>query len=125
MLKNNFELADARGDVTEQKLIEWLLRKKKLELGPMSYVIKRVTEKCDTDIFTLFRENIVSLTNYEFLLSSDFQEICKEITTKFRNGGVHEKIVTYEICKEAFHKILEMPENYLSRLASVGNVWIN
>ena len=53
-------------------------------------------------------------------LLSPTRGICKEIADKFRNGGVHEKIIPYNVCKEAFHKILEMPDNYLSRLIAVS-----
>lgn len=67
-----------------------------------------------------FREAVNSLDNHEFLLSSDLQEICGEIARKFRNGGVHEKIIPYDVCKEAFHKILAMPESYPSRLIAVS-----
>jgi hypothetical protein len=111
--------AESRGDTTESKLIARILGQGKLELGSMTYVVRRIGENCDTPVLNLFLEYVKQLDNHGFLLSDDFQSICKQISTKFRNGGVHEKIITYEVCKEAFQVILEMDGNYLSRLAAV------
>jgi hypothetical protein len=118
-LKAMLDVAESRGDITESKLISLVLGRGKLELGSMAYVVRRVSENCDTPIFELFLEYVKKLENHEFLLSDDFQSICKQISTKFRNGGVHEKIITYDICKEAFREILEVENSFLSRLAAV------
>ncbi len=84
----------------------------------MSFIMKRISQDCDTPALRYFREGIMALDNRDFLLSPDFGEICQEISQKFRNGGVHDKIVSYDIFKEAFEKILERPLGYLSCLLS-------
>lgn len=118
-LKSAMSEAELRGDANETRLLRSLLKMGKLELGPMAVIMQRVSESCDTPVLQQFRESIADLSNIEFLMSPHFQEICKQILTKFRNGGVHEKIITYDVCKEAFHCILEMNNNYLSLLAQV------
>ncbi len=69
--------------------------------------------------FQLLLEVIQSLGNKDFLLSQEFISACNSVSTKYRNGGVHEKIVTYEICKEAMENILTRKQSYLAQLAAV------
>ena len=112
--------AEEKGDETTRKLVGWLLKRNKLELGPMSFIIKRIIDQCDSEILTLFREYILTLSNSSYILSEDFLAVTKKISTRYRNGGVHEKIVTYDICKEAFENILMKNNNYIKELA---NIW--
>lgn len=118
-LKSALREAELRGDTNETKLLKWLLRMGKLELGPMAHIMQRVSEAPDTPILQKFRDSLAERSNCEFLMSSNFQDVCKQILHKFRNGGVHEKIITYDVCQEAFHCILEMKRNYLSLLAQI------
>jgi len=111
--------AEEKGDETTRKLVGWVLKRNKLELGPMSFVIKRVEDQCDSEILTLFREYILTLNNGSYILSEDFLAITKKTSTRYRNGGVHEKIVTYDICKEAFENILMMENNYIKELVNI------
>ena len=118
-LKSALIAAELRNDLTEIKLVKWLMGQGKLELGPMAFTMKRASEPCNTPILRKFRASILELDNQEFLLSEAFQFSCKQILSKFRNGGVHEKIITYEVCKEAFWNILEKDGNFIFRLAHV------
>jgi len=111
--------AEEKGDETTRRLVGWLLKRNKLELGPMSFIIKRIKDQCDSEILTLFREYILTLSNSSYILSEDFLAVTKKISTRYRNGGVHEKIVTYDICKEAFENILMMDNNYIKELVSI------
>ena len=119
VLKNELEKADEAKDLTLQKLISFLLKKSKLELGSMQYSIKRITENCNSDILNNLNEFILLLKNSDFILSEDFIEVCNLIMLRYRNGGVHEKIVTFEIAEEAFDKMLNPENNYLRQLANV------
>jgi hypothetical protein len=119
ILKNHLRGAEECKDETMSKLTGWLLKRNKLELGSMAYIVKRIVEQCDNDILNNLRECMVASSNSDFILSQEFPEICRTISTRYRNGGVHEKIVTYEICKEAFEVILTGKDNYLKRLADV------
>ena len=107
------------GDETMCKLANWLLKRDKIDLGSMAYSIRRLIENCDNEMLQHFKEHISDLNNREFILSQNFLQICKLISTRYRNGGVHEKIVTYDICTEAFENILMNGKNYIKELADI------
>ena len=111
--------AENNRDETTRRLIGLLLKKNKLELGAMTYVIRRLVDRCDNEILTHLKEFISTLNNHNFILSEVFLDICRLISTRYRNGGVHEKIVTYDICKEAFENILMKDNNYLKELTNI------
>lgn len=118
-LKNHLKGSERKHDITTQKLIGWLLKKNKLELGSMTFVIKRIISQCDNEILTHLKTYILDLKNNDFLLSQDFLKASQEISSRYRNGGVHEKIVTYDICKEAFNNILIQKDCYLKKLTNI------
>lgn len=118
-LENNMKEAEDNRDETTRKLVGWLQSRNKLELGPMTYAIKRLVENCDNVILRSLNEYVSSLNNRAFILSQDFLETCRLVSTRYRNGGVHEKIVTYEICKEAFENILINENNYLKNMVNI------
>jgi hypothetical protein len=118
-LKSFMEQAKEDRDETTRRLIGWLLKREKIELGSVRYIVKRLVDQCDNEILVHLREHISTLKNGDSILSDDFLEMCRTISTRYRNGGVHEKIVTYEICKEAFENILMKEDNYLKMLLGV------
>lgn len=110
--------AEKVSDQTTVKLIGWILKKNKLELGPMTFVIERLAQKADNLVLSHFEEYIRSnVQSRDFLFSRLFVEGSRLISTRYRNGGVHEKIVTYEICKESFDVILTHEKSLLRLLA--------
>lgn len=118
-LKRSLDKAKNDHDQTLVKLIGYALDRNKLELGPMRFVMRKLkTDQLDPVMTSLLR-SIENLSNREFLLSEELVEACELIATKYRNGGVHEKIVSYSICKEAMERLLTDEDNYLKKLASV------
>jgi hypothetical protein len=117
--KKGLKEAEQNKDQEMSRLIRWLLKMDKLELGSMTHIIKRVVDRADNEILHHFKKYIGTLKNREFILSNSFLEICRLISSRYRNGGVHEKIVTYEICKEAVDNILLQEDNYLKALANI------
>ena len=103
-------------DFTTKKLAGYLLKKNKLEIGPIRYTIIRLMSNCDNELLMSLKKHIEKLHNSDFILSDDFDSICNLISNKYRNGGVHEKVVSYKVCKEAFNEILIKDGNYLSKL---------
>lgn len=97
-------------------LIRFLLGKGKLELGPMMYIIASIIKQRDNQVFSDLYEYILKLKNNKYILSNEFLDHCNKISTRYRNGGVHEKIVSYEICHEAFNSILMNKDSYLKKL---------
>ena len=118
-LKTQLEEATSVKDETLHRLISFLQKRQKLELGSMYHVIKQLRKNSKDSILNSLNKYILSLNNHDFILSEEFLEIVKIITSRYRNGGVHEKIVTYEICREAFENIVFSENNYLKQLANI------
>jgi len=114
--KTNIKQLLNTDDFTTKKLAGYLLKKNKLEIGPIRYTISRLIDSCDNMILISLKEHIDKLQNSDFILSDDFISICNLISNKYRNGGVHEKVVSYEVCKEAFDEILTKSNSCLSKL---------
>jgi hypothetical protein len=108
--------AEANKDRNLVNLLKFLLGNSKIELGPMKFIIDRVKKDCDHEVLENLKEYILQLNNDKYLLSEEFMEHCNKISSRYRNGGVHEKIVSYDICKEAFDNILKNEGCYLGLL---------
>lgn len=117
-LKRIKQDAEKDRDLTTVKLIGWLLKKNKLELGPMGFIFDRISSNCDNSVLENLNGFVSSYGNADFLKSESLKEAINQISTRYRNGGVHEKIVTYETCNEAFERILTSENSHLKRLAS-------
>jgi hypothetical protein len=103
-------------DITLKIVLSWIKGKQKLTLGNMRFILKRIRENPDNPILVSIKKHINNLPSHKFLLSQNIQELLKIITTKYRNGGVHEHMVTYDICKEAFDKVVTGDESGLKML---------
>lgn len=119
-LKEWLSRAEDENDLTTRKLVAWLLKRGKLELGAMKYAIARLLEDCNNDILSSLKDFIQGLKNGGYILSESFIEACHLVSTRYRNGGVHEKIVTYKICEEAFENVLCSSNNMLKELGVNG-----
>lgn len=118
-LKKSLDKAKKDHDQTLIKLAGYALDRNNLELGPMRFVMQRLkTDELDP-VMTSFLRSIEGLANKDFLLSEELINVCELIATKYRNGGVHEKIVNYFVCKEAMERLLTDEDNYLKKLASI------
>ena len=56
----------------------------------------------------------------QFLVSEQLEGALRDISTKYRNGGVHEYIVTFDICREAFDRLLFGQDPLLRRLLNAS-----
>lgn len=104
-------------DRTVQTLLDWLEKRSKVELGGMRYALKAARQAVDPHpiVGTLTRF-LEELRDGGWLLSDAFDTALENISTKYRNGGVHEHIVTFDICREAIETIVTGPDPVLSRL---------
>jgi len=118
-LKAQHKEAKSDNDETLHRLISFLLKRNKLEFGTMYHVFKQLRKNSKGSILNSLNKYILSLNNHDFISSEEFLEIIKLIMVRYRNGGVHEKIVTYEICEEAFDNIIFSENNYLKRIANI------
>jgi hypothetical protein len=109
-------LDEYQEDFTLQKLVKWLLGKGKIELGSMKHIISRSNKEANLWVFQELHKYIISLINGDYILSEEFANTLTKISTKYRNGGVHEHMVTYQTCEEAFNEILLGPNSALRKL---------
>jgi hypothetical protein len=116
ILKKYLSEAERMDDVNVSTLLKFLLGRSKLELGPMYYIIERVIKKCDHEITNNLKVYLLGLKNNTYILSEEFLGHCNKILNRYRNGGVHEKVVSYDICQEAFENILMNYNCYLKML---------
>lgn len=102
---------------TEQVLVQWLQKESKLDLGAMRFcLIEARGAAAATPLRKLLAEYLGTLPDGSWLTSEDFESSLIDISTKYRNGGVHEHLVTFETCREAVSRILLGPQPLLRRL---------
>lgn len=102
---------------TEQVLILWLQKRSKLDLGAMRFCLSVAREaKASAPMRKLLAAYLRKLPEGHWLTSDEFESALIDISTKYRNGGVHEHLVTFETCREAVNRILLGPEPLLKRL---------
>jgi len=113
---DNIRVDENEDDFTLFVLINWLKGKHKIDLGNMKYILNRARANPDHNLFISLRNFIDQLPNKKFLLSENIESIIALISSRYRNGGVHEAMVSYSICDEAFQKILIEPDSALGLL---------
>jgi hypothetical protein len=110
-------LAEQGADRTTQTLLDWLEKRSKVELGGMRYALKAVRQTCPRhEIVETLATFLKELRDGDWLVSDMFDTILENISTKYRNGGVHEHVVTYDICSEAIERIVTGADPVLARL---------
>ena len=111
-------------DRTEQVLIQWLHKQSKLDLGAMRFCLSGAREaSASTPVLMLLKKYLSTMSDGEWLSSCDFEDVLIDISTKYRNGGVHEHLVNFDTCREAVNRILLGDRPILRRLveASAGS----
>ena len=102
---------------TEQVLIQWLQKQSKLDLGKMRFCLRGARQAtASMPLQRLLAEYLGALSDGRWLSSDEFESALLDISTKYRNGGVHEHVVTFETCREAVNRILVGPHPLLQRL---------
>lgn len=104
-------------DRTEQVLLQWLQKQSKLDLGAMRFCLSEArAASATTPLRKLLEDYLGALPDGRWLTSDEFESILLDISTKYRNGGVHEHLVTFETCRDAVNRILLGPQPILRRL---------
>lgn len=100
------ELNDSKADITSLRLLDWLEKRGKLDLGAIRYVFEAIKTKENlSSVLANLSEFMESLRDYTWLLSDELTAVLEEISTRYRNGGVHEHLVDFETCEEALQRI--------------------
>ena len=103
-------------DRTGSLALDWLEAKQKVTLGEMPYCLSAVRKCSSHPAISSLGEFVGGFQDPEFLVSEQLESALRDISTKYRNGGVHEYIVTFEICREALDRLLCGQNPLLRRL---------
>jgi hypothetical protein len=104
-------------DRTEQALLQWLEKRSKLDLGTMRFCLSEMrTVGAFTPVRKLLSDYIAQFPDGDWLTGQELEASLDDISTRYRNGGVHEHLVSFEVCREAVHRILLGPQPLLRRL---------
>jgi hypothetical protein len=102
---------------TGQVLIDWLQKRSKIDLGSMRYCLKELEKKCAaTPLLRSLADYLRGFQGVDWLTSDEFGRTLEDVTTKYRNGGVHEHLVNYDVCCEAVERVLLGPKPTLQLL---------
>lgn len=104
-------------DQTDHMLIRWLQKRSKLDLGTMRFCLRHADQQhATTAPRQLLARYLNTLPQGAWLMSEEFESDLDDISTKYRNGGVHEHLVGFETCREAVSRILLGERPLLRRL---------
>lgn len=102
---------------TDTALMEWLENGRKLDLGAIRFALQELGDiDSDSQVKEQLLEYIQRLNGESWLLSQELFDLLQDISTKYRNGGVHEHVVSYAVCKEAIERVVLGPEPMLQIL---------
>jgi hypothetical protein len=109
--------AAKRYDDTGEIVLRWLEGGRRgLELGPMRFALKKAGAGNPHPALLELGQRLKQFADGTWLTSSDFEGRLKDVSDRFRNGGVHDAVVTYELCGEAFDQLLSQPDSTLRLL---------
>lgn len=110
-------IEEERTDNTSRVLLDWVDKRRKLELGTMRHCLRGISGiVCPNELILHLDEFLATLSDGRWLTSEDFDNALSDISTKYRNGGVHEKMVDFDTADEALQRILLGPSPLLKKL---------
>lgn len=101
---------DLANDQTGSLALDFLDKRKKVELGAMRYLLLAVGRESKHPAIVSLSQFIDSRDDSQWLLSGECDEMLSRISSKYRNGGVHEHLIEYELCTEAMDYLLKNEE---------------
>ena len=111
------QVNESPADRTEQVLVQWLHKQSKLDLGAMRFCLSKTREaSASTPLLKLLKDYLCGMSDGNWLSSNEFEGVLNDISTKYRNGGVHEHLVNFDVCREAVNRILLGEQPILRRL---------
>lgn len=110
--------ASERGprDDTGSLIVDWLSGRKRLELGSMRFCLKKAGERRPHAAIQALEAYLRSFSDPGWLTSQDLFDRLAEVSNRYRNGGVHEVVVNYDLCVEAIDRLLLDRDSTLARL---------
>ena len=122
-IKEIIERKDTNLSHADKLLSEYFSKKRKTDLGGMRFALRAIIEEIDADTITAkFKQFIETFSNPGWLLSDEFLSILSDISSKYRNGGVHEHIVDFSTCEDAVQRILIGKDCALNKLVMATQI---
>jgi len=72
----------------------------------MRYLLKAVRDDSKHPAIQLLNVYLRTFEKFDWLVSDEMDNILSKISSRYRNGGVHEHIIDYRLCQEAFEFLL-------------------
>lgn len=105
-----------RDNRTGNTALDFLAKRQKVELGGMRYMLRAVAEGSDHPAIKTLDNFLDSFAGRDWLLSEEHDEALARISSRYRNGGVHEHLVEFELCSEALDYLIRDREAVLPKL---------
>lgn len=102
---------------SDKLLVDYFSKKRKTDLGGMRFALNALKENVNYGTVTKsFSDFVFSLQEPGWLLSDEFSQILSDISSKYRNGGVHEHMVDFVTCQDAITRVITGENNALTKL---------
>jgi hypothetical protein len=103
-------------DRTGSTALDLLAKRQKVELGGMRYLLRAVAEGSNHPAIREFGSFLDSFGGRDWLVSNEFDEALARVSSRYRNGGVHEHLVEFGLCSEALDFLIRSSEAILPKL---------
>jgi hypothetical protein len=103
-------------DRNAEKALAWLDNRTLLELGPMFYILKGTTRIATERVYVSLSAFLAQFSDPAWFESAEFDHMMDLIINKYRNGGVHSRVIDYDTCLEAMQNLVLGTEPFLKKL---------
>jgi hypothetical protein len=103
-------------DRTGDTALDLLAKKRKPELGGMRFMLRAVANGSEHPAIKVLKSFLESFEGHDWLISTDHDQALERISSRYRNGGVHEHLVNHDLCSEATDYILSGKDAVLPKL---------
>lgn len=94
-------------DLLTASLLDVIEKKRRTDLGTVKFIFDMVRESESKEPLLIhFKNFLKTLADHSWIVSEEHSSKIRDIYTRYRNGGVHEHLVTFEVCHEALQTIL-------------------
>jgi hypothetical protein len=87
-----------------------------IELGSMNYILKGTTRTATNPIYVSLHSFLAQMPDPDWFVSPDFDHMMNLIRNRYRNGGVHSRVIGYDTYQEAMQRLILGTEPFLKKL---------
>ena len=101
--------------------LDILAKRQKVDLGSMRHLLLAVRQENSHPAIVSLSRFLDSFGDAQWLLSEECDVALNLISSRFRNGGVHEHLVDYSLCTEAMEYLLKSADAALPKVLNATN----